>query len=475
MKEIRYKASPTASLFHRDISRYRCLMGPWRTGKSVACSSELIRQGSIIPAFQDGIRRSRYVAWRNTYPQLRDSTIRTFMDWYGKLGTYKVSDKIWFGRWGDVEMEVWFRAMDNKDDIDNLLSTEFTGAWGNEARDCSKEVFDAVTGRIGQYPKRVDVPEYHDFIILDTNPPHEEHWIPELFDIKRQRIKTRAGTEVWAGDGLEGYRIWHQPKEENEPNLKPKYYELLAVGKSKEFCQVYIEGEYAFVTEGAPVHPDFNTDSHVRPCQPIPNVPILRGWDFGRTPVCVFGQVTPAGTLQTFHEKITPVDIGSGVKPFAEKVRAACAVLYPGYEFHDCGDPAGNAKEGDDKSAVDRLREVFGESFTWRNGGINRTERKEGLVLWLTTMVGGKPAFALDPSCRMLKYGLQGGFHYREIQGKTGRYEDKPDKNEYSHPCEALEYLAGYALGEKSKPKAKPEPQDFTALVESGALGNYYD
>jgi len=44
------------------------------------------------------------------------------------------------------------------------------------------------------------------------------------------------------------------------------------------------------------------------------------------------------------------------------------------------------------------------------------------------------------PRASMIRKGLQGGFCYRRIQKSGERYTDEPDKNEYSHPVEALEY-----------------------------------
>jgi hypothetical protein len=40
----------------------------------------------------------------------------------------------------------------------------------------------------------------------------------------------------------------------------------------------------------------------------------------------------------------------------------------------------------------------------------------------------------------MIRRGLQGGFCYRLLQKSGEVYTEEPDKNEYSHPVEALEY-----------------------------------
>ena len=63
----------------------------------------------------------------------------------------------------------------------------------------------------------------------------------------------------------------------------------------------------------------------------------------------------------------------------------------------------------------------------------------------------GKPRFLISPKAKMIRKGLQGGFCYRRIQVSGEKYTDEPDKNEYSHPVEALEYaLQGEGEGRQA-------------------------
>jgi hypothetical protein len=53
----------------------------------------------------------------------------------------------------------------------------------------------------------------------------------------------------------------------------------------------------------------------------------------------------------------------------------------------------------------------------------------------------GKPAFVISPKAKEWRKGLMGGFCYRRVQvAGDARYTDEPDKNKYSHICEAAEY-----------------------------------
>jgi hypothetical protein len=48
--------------------------------------------------------------------------------------------------------------------------------------------------------------------------------------------------------------------------------------------------------------------------------------------------------------------------------------------------------------------------------------------------------YLIDPRCSMLIKGFRSGYRYRVK--KSGEMEDKPDKNEFSHIHDALQYGA---------------------------------
>jgi hypothetical protein len=56
-------------------------------------------------------------------------------------------------------------------------------------------------------------------------------------------------------------------------------------------------------------------------------------------------------------------------------------------------------------------------------------------------MVDGNPGFLIDPRCKELIKGFEGGYAYRRIQVSGERYDDKPEKNRFSHIHDALQYL----------------------------------
>jgi hypothetical protein len=58
-------------------------------------------------------------------------------------------------------------------------------------------------------------------------------------------------------------------------------------------------------------------------------------------------------------------------------------------------------------------------------------------------MTDGAPSVQLSPNCKTLRKGFNGAYKYRRLQiAGEERFTEKPDKNEFSHPHDALQYVA---------------------------------
>jgi hypothetical protein len=68
----------------------------------------------------------------------------------------------------------------------------------------------------------------------------------------------------------------------------------------------------------------------------------------------------------------------------------------------------------------------------------------------------------VSPACKVLRKGFAGGYHYRRLKvAGDDRYQDQPNKNEFSHVHDALQYaLSGggeaRALGRRPQAFARP-------------------
>ena len=56
-------------------------------------------------------------------------------------------------------------------------------------------------------------------------------------------------------------------------------------------------------------------------------------------------------------------------------------------------------------------------------------------------MADGLPCLTVSPTCTSLISGFEGGYQYKRMYYMGNeRYEDKPDKNRFSHCHDALQY-----------------------------------
>lgn len=384
-----------------------------------------------------GVRRSRWSIIRNTYRELTDTTMATFFDWLPQdLGDYKAQDAKWTLK-GDLpdgtklELEVLFRALDKPTDVKKLLSLELTGAWINEAREVPKEILDMLVGRLGRFPSKREIGEYWYGVIMDTNPPDEDHWWYRLFEEQAP----------------EDYILFRQPsglseEAENIDNLPKRYYDKMIGGKDQEWVNVYVHGQYGFVQEGRVIFPEYNDAVHCVHdlCLSQHTRVLYLGADFGLTPAAVIAQEADDGQIQCIDEVVTE---DMGTVRFGKRIRRAVVSDYGNLPIEGWGDPSGdNRSQVDERTCFDVLS---AQDINLLPAPTNDFAlRREAVAQLLTTMtMKGRPQLVISPKCRMLRKALAGGYKYRRINASgTERFAEKPDKNMYSHIAEALQYLA---------------------------------
>jgi hypothetical protein len=427
-------AGPTLQRFHDSDAFVRMLRGPVGSGKTSACVAEILRRAHMQAPGPDGRRKTRWAGIRNTYGELKTTTLKTFHDWLpAHVGRYtEAAPPIHRLTTREIDLEVIFLALDRPEDVKKLLSLELTGAWLHEAREVPKAVLDMLTGRVGRYPSVADGGCTWSGIIGDTNPPDDDHWLYRLAEEERP----------------EGFFFFAQPsglseKAENLQHLPGgrRYYERMQAGKSAEFVKVYIGGEYGYVGDDRPVYPEYSDSAHVapEPLQPVEGLPLFIGIDFGLTPAAIFGQRMADGRWLILDEMVSD---DMGVVRFSEALGARIAERYDGFEVSAWGDPAGNARAQTDERTCLQIVEEYANVPCASAPTNEFSLRREAVALCLNRMVDGKAAFQLDARCKMLRKGFMGRYHYKRIQiAGEERYKDVPDKNAYSHPHDGLQYL----------------------------------
>jgi hypothetical protein len=224
--------------------------------------------------------------------------------------------------------------------------------------------------------------------------------------------------------------------------LPTGYYDNLCEGKTPDWIDVYVHGKFGRSLSGTPVYEKtFVEDFHIASenIKPIANAdyPVTIGIDFGRTPAAVFMQRDPRGRVLVLSELTSE---NMGLDTFINtKLNPHIANTFPGYQFVAAPDPAGFAKQqANEMTLVDQLKAA---GFRCVKPPTNDPDKRiQAVERLLSQQLDGKAMFLIDPRCTMLIRGFRSGYRYKVK--KNGEIEDKPDKNEFSHCHDALQYGA---------------------------------
>ena len=475
-----YVRTSIGKLFHVSNGFVDLVIGPYGSGKSTMCAQRIVQSTCCMPYWSNGRRRSRWAVVRNTSGELVSTTLQTWLTWFGDLGDITKRQKpllTYEHRFNDgdgiVELDLIFIALDRPDDVRKIKSLELTGVYLNELSELPQNVLSHFKGRVnGRYPSKSFCSEPHwSGIIADTNAPDEDHWIFNDFELNK----------------TPSYNVFHQPsglledengnfirdsegnyiqniKADNVEHLSSDYYPKLAEKQSEGFIKVYCGGKYGLVESGKRVYPEFNYDIHsINKIEAIQGDPLYLGFDFGLTPACVVVQLTARGQVKVLKEYIAE---DMGIKTFAQNiVIPQLAIDFPYCKISEWaeGDPSG-AKGDEIMEELSCIGELNTLGIPCRAATTNDIDvRINSVRYFLNLMVDGKPAFLISrEGCPVLVKGFMSGYHFKRMQiAGDERYQDKPNKNKYSHPHDSLQYrlmpFASERLSDKvEKPKYDP-------------------
>lgn len=457
--------------FMRDkTSRVKIIQGPVGSGTSSACCMHVFQRALEQPRQADGRQRFRVHVLRETYAKLEETTIQTWKDWFrpgtgaGEFGIfYETRPYRHEIRVGPLELDVTFVAMEDIRDAKSFfMSLETSLIWFNEVQFAQYEVFSEAVGRVSppRFPAVKDGGCAWGGLIADTNAPPADHWLPIMrgdvpppdwmSEEKRNALKKPANWGFYLQPSglledfdekgrLLGYKP--NPAAENLKYLPPSFYDEKIAGKTKSWIDANIMNRSSVVTDGNPVYPQFRRDVHVsdRPLDIIPSIPVIVGLDFGRQPAALIGQYL-RGDWFIQHEYIGR-DMQAG--EFAPLLKGFLAQTYPGFTFNFWGDPAGQHRgQATDKTPFLIFAENGMKVLPAPNPQNQRSVRHEAVnAVLMRRSSGGQRASSLlvDPRCSTFITGMSGGYFMRRIRVSGERYADEPEKNQYSHICEAGE------------------------------------
>lgn len=423
--------------------RVNLIIGPLGSGKTTTTIQKLFRYIVMQKPNSAGERKSRWVAIRNTYPDLETTTIPDFREIFtDDYGEFKMSTPPRFLMDFPLEdgtrviSEVLFLALDQEEDVKKLRGTQLTGGWLNETKEIPRAVLDMLDSRIGRYPSRAELGSYFHGIIGDSNAPDEEHWLAEFYydTPKNWKIWMQPGGVLWRNG-----RWVLNPAAENKRWLPEGYYENLIQGKKKDWISVNVENKFGAIKDGKPVHPDFSTDIHRSPT-PLPYEPsctLYVGIDFGRTPAAALGQHIN-GQWRILRELVTE---DMGAFKFGGILKRFLNEEFDNASFEAWGDPSGeDMAQTRDETPFEMLAAAGIEAFpAFTNDPDIRFAALDNL---LCSISDGQPRILIDPSCKVLLKGLNNGYQFKRLKvSGADRFHDKPSKNKWSHICEALHYM----------------------------------
>ncbi|MDE2096910.1 MAG: phage terminase large subunit [Patescibacteria group bacterium] len=463
------------SFFSDTESLVQAVKGPVGSGKTSACVMrcfQLMQQQRPGP---DGVRRSRGCVVRASYSRLDTTTLNTWRQWIPE-NVFRAPIKMTMPReqhlrfamndGTSVDCQVYFLALETIGDIEKLKSLELTWIWFHEATEILEQVFDVATDRIKRFPRQEDGGSNCWKIMLDYNPPDQEHWLYKTFEVMKPKgyrlwnqpaalIKDDSGPLV----SVNGTRYRVNPLADNLEHLDATYYDIGK--KSDRFVRIYYLNEYGFAENTTPVYEAYNDRMHYagRELAVYERLPLLMGVDFGMTPAAVLAQFSPRGQLRVLDEVLPDFERGMGIRQFIlTRLKPHIAQHYPGLTIRGWGDPNGvKRSDANERTCFDELNspDGFGRG-SFRPAPFQRhnlSARTQAVTNHLTRLIDGEPAFLLSSRCPMVRAGFLGKYHFARFEkaGQSGRTAEEPVKNDHSHPHDALQYLCQGIEGRKTE------------------------
>lgn len=461
------------------------IQGPVGSGTSTACCHKMWKISTEQKADALGYRKTRWLIVRNTFDQLKQTTLKTWKYWFVEKA---------HGAFGDVKMtnppehtiswdlpdgtriyaEFIFLSLDNEDDVSKLLSMECTGIFFNEAQFSEKAIFDAAHSRAmqGRYPPLLDGGPTWKGVIADLNAPPEGHWIPYLRgdvplplewddDMRREYdrpddweffVQPPGLIERFEHGKLVGYE--ENPAAENMRWVPESYLNLIK-GKSKIWIDTYVMNRVGLYRKGKPVFESFVPETHIAQgeLKYQPEWPLVVGVDFARNPAAVICQMIRGQmyVLDEFGmENVSALTFAPALRQRLMR-RFPKAMSEDGAGIQFWGDPTGDSKGQATDNTPYQIFHSNGMAVApapHNNALSVRLAAVEGL---LNKMVDGAPALLMDPHLRTLKAGMAGAYHYAKIQGQAGRFHETPYKDRFSDFCDAFQYAClGAGLGNEA-------------------------
>lgn len=421
MPEFEISPSPVQYDFFQSTAPEVLLVGPRGEGKTEAGIMAMLIHADRQP------KELRPIPWaiiRDTWSNLQRTTLRSFLAPWPDSFAASIRSRLEIREGGrEISLPGWWTAflfgVDSAADLNKLQSLQLGGLWGEEfapvmEQDISSLGVAEEMWLLGQTSLRYPCVTRAQ---ITQNYPSKDHWTWQRF--AEQHLPQCALFRIPRGENKH-VRDEYRLKMEQALQGRPDLLDRLVLGKPSD---VYI---------GEKVTPEYNEDLHrSMTLLPLLSAPVIRCWDGGQTPACVFVQIAPSGKI---HVLDTLQAQGMGMQQFIEtQVRGLMASRYPdAQDWQDSGDPSLSTPEQSDSmycaaqiiNKTLKARFIPGEP-SWQ---ARREWIKERLI---------RDQILLSPHEKILHRALSGGWHYK--RAPSGEViKDLPEKDMYSHAIDAF-------------------------------------
>ena len=448
MTVINYTAPPTCAAFMKSNSFGRLIAGPVGSGKTTACLFELFRRACEQTPAGDGLRYTRMAIVRQTLKQLKDTVLKDITTWLEGVADYRVSENTIYIRAGDVRSEWLLIPLDTPEDQRRILSMQLTMAWLSESIEMDVGLISPLTGRVGRYPAANLGGATFFGLIADTNMPSEgSDWHKFMTEppadwsifVQPGGMEPHAENLEWLTQTPETLKL---PVTSEVRRAQGRtYYERFIRSNSDDWCKRYVHAQFGDDPSGSAVFKEsFKSSFHVvEGVEPVSGHPLIVGQDFGRDPCSAICQLDHRGRFLVLEEVIAE-DIGlelhieRSLRPALQQVR------FLGRPVVIVGDPAGRQRSSIyEETTFDVLKRSGFMAFPAPTNDLD--PRLRAIDAFLLAQRDGGPAILIDKDrCPTIARALGGGYRYGKTRG--GQRKPTPDKNNYSHIIDALQYAA---------------------------------
>ena len=130
-EDMVFNPAPTVNNFIQDFIFVSLIIGAIGSGKTLGSIMKWFYLIHLQEPDSNGYKRTRTVVIRNTTVELRDTTIKSFVEWFGvdlKMNWSNLS-AVYEDEEDKVHAEILFRALDKPQDMKKLYESNWIGEW----------------------------------------------------------------------------------------------------------------------------------------------------------------------------------------------------------------------------------------------------------------------------------------------------------------------------------------------------------